>query len=77
MANVVHFKANVIQLLSRVQLFATPWTAACQASPGLYQVTGKPSLYGERKQIVIASRKKGGLTEKSNKGTFWDDENVL
>ena len=22
----------VLQLLSRVQLFATPWTAACQAS---------------------------------------------
>ena len=23
----------IVQLLSRVQLFATPWTAACQASP--------------------------------------------
>ena len=24
-----------VQLLSRVQLFATPWTAACQASPSI------------------------------------------
>ena len=26
------FKANFVQLLSCVQLFTTPWTAACQAS---------------------------------------------
>ena len=25
-----------VQLLSHVQLFATPWTAACQASPILF-----------------------------------------
>ena len=39
--------------------------------------TAKPNLYGERNQIVLASRKKGGLTGKGNKGTFWDDGNVL
>ena len=27
-----HYKASSVQLLSRVRLFATPWTAACQAS---------------------------------------------
>ena len=27
------FQFSSVQLLSRVQLFATPWTAACQASP--------------------------------------------
>ena len=30
----LHFEFRVVvQLLSRVRLFATPWTAACQASP--------------------------------------------
>ena len=28
----MYFSTVVVQLLSRVQLFATPWTAACQAS---------------------------------------------
>ena len=28
----LHLEVVVIQLLSRVQLFATPWTEACQAS---------------------------------------------
>ena len=29
--NFSHFPFQLVQLLSRVQLFATPWTAACQA----------------------------------------------
>ena len=32
MYNVFHTKFNSVQSLSRVQFFATPWTAACQAS---------------------------------------------
>ena len=31
----MYFSTVVVQLLSRVQLFATPWTAACQASLSL------------------------------------------
>ena len=30
--NIFGDKSIIVQLLSRVQLFATPWTAACQAS---------------------------------------------
>ena len=29
----LHLFGVVVQLLSRVRLFATPWTASCQASP--------------------------------------------
>ena len=29
---------HVVQLLSRVRLFATPWTAACWALPGLHHL---------------------------------------
>ena len=36
-----HFPISSIQLLSRVQLFATPWTAACQAS---LSITNSQSL---------------------------------
>ena len=37
----LHYQFSSVQLLSSVQLFATPWTAACQASlsittPGVY-----------------------------------------
>ena len=34
-------EASSVQLLSHVQLFATPWTAACQAS---LSITNSPSL---------------------------------
>ena len=32
LVNVCHHQFSSVQSLSRVQLFATPWTAACQAS---------------------------------------------
>ena len=31
--NALQIFVVIVQLLSRVQLFAAPWTAACQASP--------------------------------------------
>ena len=37
----IHFRFSSVQLLSRVRLFVTPWTAACQAS--LY-ITSSRSL---------------------------------
>ena len=36
-----HFQFSLVQSLSRVQLFATPWTAACQAS---LSITNSQSL---------------------------------
>ena len=41
MYNVFHTKFNSVQSLSRVQFFATPWTAACQAS---LSITNSQSL---------------------------------
>jgi len=37
-------KFNSVQLLSRVQLFATPWTAACQASLSITNSWSLPKL---------------------------------
>ena len=31
----VHTKDLILKLLSHVQLFATPWTVACQAPPSM------------------------------------------
>ena len=38
------YSVVVVQLLSRVQLFATPWTAACQASLSLAVFQNLPKL---------------------------------
>ena len=35
---IAHIFISSVQSLSRVQLFATPWTAACQASPVHHQL---------------------------------------
>ena len=40
----VIFQFSSVQLLSRVQLFATPWTAACQASLSITKSWSLPKL---------------------------------
>ena len=45
----------VIQLLSCVWLFATPWTAACQASLSWFPLTGLISLQSKRLSRVFPS----------------------
>ena len=37
-----HFQFSSVQLLSRVHLFATPWTAACQASLSITNSRSSP-----------------------------------
>ena len=40
----VSFNYSSVQLLSHVQLFATPWTAACQASLSITNTQSLPKL---------------------------------
>ena len=40
----VSFNYSSVQLLSHVQLFATPWTAACQASLSITNTQNLPKL---------------------------------
>ena len=40
----VSFSYSSVQLLSHVQLFATPWTAACQASLSITNTQNLPKL---------------------------------
>ena len=42
--NVISFYINSVQLLSRVGLIATPWTAACQASLSITNSWSSPKL---------------------------------
>ena len=40
----INYQFSSVQLLSRVQLFATPWTAACQASLSITNSWSLPKL---------------------------------
>ena len=44
MINIYHSKFSSVQLLSRVRLFAIPWTAACQASLSITNCRSLPKL---------------------------------
>ena len=44
MVNIVSFRFSSVQLLSCVWLFATPWTAACQASLSITNSQSLPKL---------------------------------
>ena len=49
--NALQIFVVIVQLLSRVQLFAAPWTAACQASLVAHMVKNPPTM--QETQVLL------------------------